>query len=129
MQRRRPFGVTVIAAIQVVSGIGWAVLTFYDQPNYEDVLGTLGYYEVAGPALGLAGLLLAYGLFTLKRRAWVLTMLWAGLNLMAALYGWYYNEPGYASMVLSVVAVYYLNQREVQAAFNVPLARGWRRDE
>jgi hypothetical protein len=129
LRRRRPFGVTVIAAIQVISGIGWALLTFYDQPDYGNLLSTLGYYEVAGPALGLAGLLIAYGMFTLKRQAWVLTMLWAGLNLTAALYAWYYNEPGYVSMALSVITVYYLNQREVQAAFHVPLSRGWHNDE
>lgn len=129
MRRRRPFGVTVIATIQVLSAIGWALLTYFDQPDYGDVLGSLGYYEVAGPLLGIAGLFIAYGLFTLKRGAWVLTMLWAGLNLTAALYGWYYNEPNYVAMVLSVITVYYLNQREVQAAFHVPLARGWQRDE
>lgn len=128
-RRRRPFGVTVIATIQVASAIGWAVLTYLDQPDYGNVLSSLGYYEVAGPLLGLAGLLISYGMFTLKRQAWVLTMLWAGLNLAAALYSWYYGEPGYIAMALSVVTVYYLNQREVQAAFHVPLSKGWQSDD
>lgn len=128
-RRRRPFGVTVIAIIQVVSAIGWAVVTYYDRFNYGNWLSTLGYYEVAGPALGVVGLLLSVGLFTLKRSAWVLTMLWAGLNLATSLYNWYEGHPGYFAMVLSVIAVYYLNQREVQAAFHVPLAKGWRRDD
>jgi hypothetical protein len=128
-RRRRPFGVTVIGTIQVLSAIGWALLVYFDQPDYTNILGTLGYYEVAGPILGVAGLFIAYGLFTLKRQAWVLTMLWAGLNLTAALYGWYYGQSNYIAMVFSVITVYYLNQREVQAAFHVPLARGWQRDE
>jgi hypothetical protein len=127
-RRNRPFGVTVIATIQIASAIGWAAITYLDQPDYGNVLGSLGYYEVAGPLLGLAGLLISYGMFTLKRQAWVLTMLWAGLNLFAALYSWYFGEPGYVAMVLGVITVYYLNQREVQAAFHVPLSRGWQRD-
>ena len=128
-RRRRPFGVTVIATIQVLSGIGWALLTYFEQPDFGNLLGSLGYYEFAGPLLGLAGLLISYGMFTLKRQGWVLTMLWAGLNLAAALYSWYYGQPAYLTMALSVIAVYYLNQREVQAAFHVPLARGWQHDD
>lgn len=128
-RRRRPFGVTVIAVIQVVSAIGWGVITFMDRPDYRDLFGSLGYYEIAGPALGVFGLVIAVGLLTLRRQAWVLTMLWAGLNLTAALYGWYYNQPNYIAMVLSVITVYYLNQREVQAAFHVPIARGWHERE
>lgn len=128
-RRRRPFGVTVIATIQVVSAIGWALITYLDQPDYGNILGAVGYYETAGPLLGFAGLIISYGMFTLRRTAWVLTMLWAGLNLAAALYSWYYGEPGYPQMVLSVITVYYLNQREVQAAFHVPLAKGWQHDD
>ena len=128
-RRHRPFGVTVIAVIQVVSAIGWGLITFYDQPDFGDLFGSLGYYEIAGPALGVIGLLIAFGLFTLRRQAWVLTMLWAGLNLTAALYGWYYNQPNYIAMALSVITVYYLNQREVQAAFHVPPAKGWQERE
>lgn len=128
-ERRRPFGVTVIATIQVLSAIGWAIVALVDQPDYRDVFGSVGYFEVAGPALGVFGLLIAYGLFTLKRQAWVLTMIWAGLNLTAALYGWYFGQPAYPAMVLGVITVYYLNQREVQAAFHVPLARGWHNRE
>ena len=128
-RRRRPFGVTVIAIIQVASAIGWALVTYFDRFNYGNWLSTLGYYEIAGPVLGVVGLLLSYGMFTLRRGAWVLTMLWAGLNLATSLYNWYQGQPGYIAMVLSVVAVYYLNQREVQAAFHVPLAKGWQRND
>ena len=127
-RRRRPFGVTVIAVIQVVSAIAYGVIVLSDLPDYGNLLGSLGYFGILGPILGLGGLPIAFGLLRLKRWAWVLTMLWAGLNLVAALLSYYNDEPNYVGMALSVVAVYYLNQREVQAAFNVPVAEGWPRE-
>lgn len=127
-RRRRPFGVTVIAVIQVVSAIAYGLISLYDRADYGNLLGSLGYFGILGPILGLGGLPIAFGLLRLERWAWVLTMLWAGLNLVAALLSYYNDEPNYVGMALSVVAVYYLNQREVQAAFNVPRSEGRRRE-
>ncbi len=123
-RRRRPFGVTIIAVIQVLSAIAYGVVVLYDRADFGNLLGSLGYFGVLGPVLGLGGLPIAFGLLRLQRWAWVLTMFWAGLNLVAALLSYYNDEPNYFGMVLSVVTVYYLNQREVQAAFSVPAAEG-----
>jgi membrane associated rhomboid family serine protease len=129
MERRRsPFGVTVIAVIQVASAIAYGAVVLYDRADYGNLLGSLGYFGILGPVLGLGGLPIAFGLLWLKRWAWVLTMLWAGLNLIAGLLSYYNDEPNYIGMALSVVAVYYLNQREVQAAFNVVPQEGWARE-
>ena len=123
-RRSRPFGVTIIAVIQVLSAIAYGVFVLYDRADFGNLLGSLGYFGVLGPVLGLGGLPIAFGLLRLQRWAWVLTMFWAGLNLVAALLSYYNDEPNYFGMVLSVVTVYYLNQREVQAAFSVPAAEG-----
>ena len=123
-RRSRPFGVTIIAVIQVLSAIAYGVVVLYDRADFGNLLGSLGYFGVLGPVLGLGGLPIAFGLLRLQRWAWVLTMFWAGLNLVAALLSYYNDEPNYFGMVLSVVTVYYLNQREVQAAFSVPAAEG-----
>ncbi len=127
--RRRPFGVTAIATIQIMSAMIWGVFTVTGRFGYNVFLGSFGYYEVAGPALALVGLIISYGMFTLKRQAWVLTMLWAGLNLTISLWGYWEGEPSYLPMVYSVIVVYYLNQREVRAAFLVPLSKDPLRDE
>lgn len=119
---------TVIALIQVVSAIAYGVIVLYDRADYGNLLGSLGYFGILGPVLGLGGLPIAFGLLLLKRWAWVLTMLWAGLNLVAALLSYYNEEPNYVGMALSVVAVYYLNQREVQSAFNVARVEGQPRE-
>ena len=123
-RRSRPFGVTIIAVIQVLSAIAYGVVVLYDRADFGNLLGSLGYFGVLGPVLGLGGLPIAFGLLRLQRWAWVLTMFWAGLNLVAALLSYYNDEPNYFGMVLSVVTVYYLNQREVQAAFSVHAAEG-----
>lgn len=119
---------TVIAVIQVVSAIAYGAVVLYDRADYGNLLGSLGYFGFLAPVLGLSGLPIAFGLLRLKRLAWVLTMFWAGLNCVAALLSYYNNEPNYAGMTFSVVAIYYLNQREVQAAFNVAPAQGWARE-
>jgi hypothetical protein len=128
-RRRRPFGVTAIATIQILSAVVWGVFTVTGRFDYNVFLGSIGYYEVAGPALAAVGLFISYGMFTLKRQAWVLTMLWAGLNLATSLWTYWEGEPAYLTMLYSVVVVYYLNQREVRAAFMVPLSKGPLRDE
>lgn len=127
-RRRRPFGVSAIATIQILSALVWGVFTVTGRLDSNVFLGSFGYYEAAGPALALVGLLISYGMFTLKRQAWVLTMLWAGLNLIISLLNYWRGEPIYLTMLYSVVVVYYLNQREVRAAFQVPLSKDPLRD-
>lgn len=126
-RRGRPFGVTVIAVIQVLSAAAYCIVVLDDRADYANMLGSLGYFGVLGPVLVLGGVPIALGLLGLKRWAWVLTMFWAGLNLVAALLSYYDGEPNYVAMVLSVIAVYYLNQREVQVAFRLPEDEGWSR--
>ena len=69
-------------------------------------------------ALGAAALAAAIGLLRLRRWAWVLTMLMVGTQMAANL--WEYvvaGERPYLEMLLDVLLVFYLNQREVQRAF------------
>lgn len=115
----RPFGVTVIATAMVANAVFAAVRTyFYDQSFNFDELVTLDFYfELAGPFVGAVGLIVSVGLWWLQRWAWVATMLWAGINMAQALYGYFWGTPQYIAMALSVVIVLYLNQRDVQLAF------------
>ena len=95
--------------------------------TWGDVLRTDFYFDLLGPFVGGVGLIVSVGLWHLQRWAWVATMCWAGINMAQALWAYWIGEPQYAAMVLSVVIVLYLNQRDVQLAF-IESTRGIIRD-
>lgn len=119
--RKRPFGVTAIVVLQAGSILALAVDIYKMQavqsifflPEIEDPRLVLP----MGLAIILVELVIAFGLWHLKRFAWVLIMILQGIGM--AVYLWFYTngEPLYLSMLLSVIIVFYLNQREVQQAF------------
>jgi hypothetical protein len=94
----------------------------------DDVLKADFYFDLLGPFVGGVGLIMSVGLWRLQRWAWVATMSWAGINMAQALWAYWIGEPQYAAMVLSVVIVLYLNQRDVQLAF-IESTRGIMNDE
>ncbi len=74
---------------------------------------------VAG--IALVGLLIAsivavIGLLARRHWAWSLAIVSSGLILAIDLGWWYAGEPRYASMLANIIAVFYLNQRDVRAA-------------
>jgi hypothetical protein len=113
----RPFGVTVIAVALVANALVSLIRLTTSGSDVHRVLGQLDYFRVANPAFGLIALALAVGLWRLERWAWVLTMLWVGANMVLALLAFLNEREHFLSMALSVVTVFYLNQREVQIAF------------
>jgi len=119
--RKRPFGVTAIVVLQAVSILALAVDIYRMQP-VRSIFFLTGveysrFFLPAGLAIILLELVIAFGLWHLKRSAWVLIMIQQGIGL--SVYLWFYanGEPLYLSMLLSVIIVFYLNQREVQQAF------------
>lgn len=115
----RPFGVTVIATAMIANAVFAGTRAYLDDSLIAiDELMTIDFYfELAGPFVGAVGLILSVGLWWLQRWAWVATVLWAGVNMAQALYGYFWGTPQYTAMALSVVIVLYLNQRDVQLAF------------
>ena len=61
--------------------------------------------------------LLIIGLFTLRRWAWVAGMVLVGVGLGFNILLYFRGNPQYLNMLLEVVLVFYLNQRDVQQAF------------
>jgi hypothetical protein len=116
-RRKRPFGVTVIALMQGIAspttGISWVL---NDSP-----FGISRAYEKTGDylvvAFGVLGFAIAIGLWRLKRWAWVSTMVWFGFTMAGSLIAWAQDDPQYLLMVISIITVFYLNQRDVQQAF------------
>ena len=136
---RRPFGVNAIVGLLFVSaalglGAGGAafILTLVGNTTllalFPDakpmVLG-----EFALVALeGIADLVAAIGLLLMRRWAWVLTMLLVGFRMATNLWLHFSGGSGYElELVLDVVIVFYLNQRDVQRAFGFGSARRPRR--
>jgi uncharacterized membrane protein (DUF2068 family) len=58
------------------------------------------------------------GLWRMQRFAWVLIMVQVGLSMTFDLWGYFHGYPSYVSMLIDVIIVFYLNQREVQRAFS-----------
>jgi uncharacterized membrane protein (DUF2068 family) len=117
VKRRRPFGVTVIALLQALSGpiVGGSIL------GSDVALPVHGDRDLAARLAGLAaicvGLLIAVGLWRLQRWAWTAGMLWTGLGLAAALLAYLNGQPQYGIMAVGIAIVFYLHQRDVQRAF------------
>jgi hypothetical protein len=78
--------------------------------------------DAAAVLVTLLGLVIAAGLWRLKRWAWVSVMLWTGATLATALFSYLRGHPDFPPMMVGIVTVFYLNQGEVQRAFNVPLS-------
>jgi hypothetical protein len=76
--------------------------------------------EAAFISLGLLALVVSLGLFRLRRWAWLLAMTMEGLNLASALIAHRVGHPEYVTMVVGIVTVLALNQREVRQAFLPP---------
>ena len=67
--------------------------------------------------LAMFGFLIAYELLRLRKWAWLAAMSLQGLGLLAALYGYVIHRPNYVGMLMGIFLVFYLNQREIQAAY------------
>jgi uncharacterized membrane protein (DUF2068 family) len=120
--RRRPFGVSVIIGIQVLSLLAaistllieFAALTgrIEIDPNTLSI-GDI-FWSLLVTVLNLASI---YGLWRMRRWAWFITMVDLGVSMLIGLYGYFYGEPDYWTMLFNVLIVFYLNQRDVQNAF------------
>lgn len=128
MVRKLPFGVKVIIALQVATIIGWllGLTAFWYSPDFQFELqadlgpGVGGLLSVFGVIIVGLQVLLVYGLFRLQRWAWYMMILLAGLSLAANLWRYFVDAPSYLMMVINVLTVLYLNQREVQQPFQHP---------
>jgi hypothetical protein len=133
--RRRPAPVTILAVIQLLSGVGYvltlAVLLGVSGVSLDPMkLNSIALLEedLAASAisismvsvLGVVAFASSLLLFRMKRLGWTLTMLVTGLSLSSQIFI-YYTEGTLVPMLMitSVVTVLYLNQREVRTAFGI----------
>jgi hypothetical protein len=132
--RRRPFGVLVVAAIQIIRAallvgqlLGFRIAVDWlrmsaQVPEPSPDQQPIAFAISRGLAIALiaASLVVAAGLLSGRRWGWVGAIILSGLALAFAIGSWWDGAPTYLSMAINVVAVFYLNQREVRAVFDEP---------
>jgi hypothetical protein len=84
----------------------------------EPAVGTVAFAvsRIIGVGLLAASLIVGLGVLRSRRWAWVGAILMSGLGLAFAIGAWWDGHPQYLAMVINVVAVFYLNQREVRSS-------------
>lgn len=142
MTNARPFGVTLIATLMLILGVVRSILGFlllsgnpYAKSGLQQTLPPdmpdLGAMEQSLPlwigivflVIGLLGLLMSYGMFTLKGWAWIWTTVVASFNLVGVFVSYFSNQPRGIDALLSIaifgLVVYYLSTTPVRRAFGM----------
>jgi uncharacterized membrane protein (DUF2068 family) len=115
--RRRPFLITVLAVLLALQAITWLII------GLTTFLAAGGFLAVSLLIMGLVGLLLAWGLWTLKRWAFWVTVVISAIDLIVDILGWIQPQLGVAvqelvpNMVLSAFILVALFMPDVRAAF------------
>jgi hypothetical protein len=132
----RPLGVLIIAAtqllraglivgqfleLQVTEGLEWLSAS---AQFVEPAPGTLSHtlIRIIGIGIAAGSVAVVGGLLANRRWGWVGSIVLSGLSLAFAIGAWWEGHPVYLNMAINVVAVFYLNQREVRAAYEDPAA-------
>lgn len=115
--RRRPFLITVLAVLLALQAIAWLVI------GLTAFLATGGFLAVSLLIMGLVGLLLSWGVWTLKRWAFWVTVVISAIDLIVDILGWIQPQLGVVvqelvpNMVLSAFILVALFMPDVRAAF------------
>jgi uncharacterized membrane protein (DUF2068 family) len=130
--RKRPFGVSVILFMILAYALLLVLVVFL---SFKPETGTISLWllEKVGPVQSqvlsliiiVFYLAIALGLWRLQRWAWVLLMIWQGFLLAADIWGRISGNPSYLTMLINVIIVFYINQREVKKAFWGKTLAGW----
>ena len=115
--RLRPFGVTAIAFIQVVTSVSAIASWWASDPFDANFTERKVYLSSAAVVVAMLGLLVAAGLLLMVRWAWPMTLFVLSVQLGVGLWAYYHGHPNYLTMALSVMAIFYLNSRDVRGAF------------
>jgi hypothetical protein len=125
--RNPPILVSVLGFFAALAGFYWLYLglrilgfdwfgALGDLPAYEQT-GLWGWLAIGA---GIAWLSAAGGLWSLQSWAWTFAMVVAGFALFEA-FLWFLEFPGtgvgFSAAVLPLIIMFYLNSRDVRAAF------------
>jgi hypothetical protein len=135
---KRPFGVYVVVFMLLLGVITAVLEIFRIQTGLEGVLASAdamlrdrsGLVPLASrlftnPAILtvvhiviiVAWVILIFGMWFLRRWAWLLVMIFTGVALTFALVRYFEGDPDYYGMLINVAVAFYLNDRSVQRAY------------
>jgi len=119
---KRPFGVTVIVILQLITLVSLISDLVLEKgitliPLFPGVRESVLLLPASGAAIGFYQLVVTFGLWRLKRWAWFLIMIQLGIGMSFVLWSYFSGFPLYSYMVFNMVMVFYLNQHDVQLAF------------
>ncbi len=121
--QKRPFGVTAIIVLQLISlasiigdvaGFPVSQLPSLLPIQWKD---NTNYVFAMGIAIAVLQIAIIIGLWGLQRWAWFLIMIQLGVSMAIGLVSYFNGLQLYSYMLLNVIMVFYLNQRDVQIAF------------
>lgn len=128
---KRPVGIVIIVFLQLFNLLG----RITDLPIFQrtwDYFGISGFhfYSILLKGSGdpsiifishllfsLFVILVTIGLWRFKRWAWIMLMMQLGIGLAGNLWLYFHGERPYPGMIITVIMVFYVNQREVQKVF------------
>ena len=120
-QASRPFGLKAIMFLLLFRLLGQGVLMALAVVAHNS--GDLDLTRIEMALLAFDGfqwilmLITLFGLWRLRRWAWYLLMTIFALSMTVDILLYFLGEPSYSSMLLNVVMVFYVNQREVRQLF------------
>jgi uncharacterized membrane protein (DUF2068 family) len=127
--QNRPLGITIIAVVLVVAGVIGIIAGIFTLVGsffvfYHPIAGMrVGFIGVTSILLGAIDLFVAWGLWTLKRWAFLVTVIIAALDILQALWALFSGVNFWSalfSIILpAIVLIYMLADRNVRAAFHV----------
>jgi uncharacterized membrane protein (DUF2068 family) len=124
--KARPTGVTVIAVLQAIGGIfsilgGLALLGLGGLGAAAGETGAGGLAAVLGGLtliLGIASLVLAYGMWNLLEWAWMGTLIVQGLSVALGILNLVTGgAPSYIGIIINIAIIAYLMQPQIKSVF------------
>lgn len=119
----RPFGVTAIAFIQLVTSVSAITGWWASGPADAGFTDPAVYLNSLSVVVAIIGLTVAISLLLMVRWAWPLALFVLSIQLAVGLWAYYHGHPNYVTMALGVIAIFYLNSRDVRGAFGYVRAR------
>ena len=123
---KRPFGITVIAVLALISGLlglCCPVLVFSGSAFLSGFLGTIGFiagfFLIVGPVLEL---IFAYGAFKLHRWAWYLGLISTAITVTGVIINIFQGGTIWSALggsVLPIIIFIYLLTPDVRRAFGL----------
>src|SRR5918995_6796625 len=116
-QKHRPIGVTIIAILTIIGGIGFlasGIAAVVAAPFLSDMEGLSAGIGAALIALGIAYFVMAYGLWKGKGWAWTITLILSAIGIIVAIVSIATGNVGaIISIIINGVIIYYLYRPHV----------------